>query len=69
LIGRLRDEKGFTIVVIEHDMKVVQGVSDRVFVLDHGVRIAEGSYEDVSRNEDVIEAYLGRPVDTNQARE
>jgi ABC-type branched-subunit amino acid transport system ATPase component len=67
LIGRLRDEKGFTIVVIEHDMKVVQGVSDRVFVLDHGVKIAEGSYEDVSRNEDVIEAYLGRPADTNQA--
>ena len=66
LIGRLRDEKGFTIVVIEHDMKVVQGVSDRVFVLDHGVKIAEGSYEDVSRNEDVIEAYLGRPADTNQ---
>ena len=63
LIGRLRDEKGFTIVVIEHDMKVVQGVSDRVIVLDHGVKIAEGTYEDVSSNEDVIEAYLGRPAD------
>ena len=63
LIGRLRDEKGFTIVVIEHDMKVVQGVSDRVIVLDHGVKIAEGTYEDVSGNEDVIEAYLGRPAD------
>jgi ABC-type branched-subunit amino acid transport system ATPase component len=68
LIGRLRDERGFTIVVIEHDMKVVQGVSDRVFVLDHGVRIAEGSYEEISRNEDVIEAYLGRPADTKEAR-
>jgi branched-chain amino acid transport system ATP-binding protein len=63
----LRDEKGFTIVVIEHDMKVVQGVSDRVLVLDHGVKIAEGKYEDVSRNEDVIEAYLGRPADIKEA--
>ena len=63
LIRRLCDEKGFTIVVIEHDMKVVRDVSDRVVVLDHGVKIAEGSYEDVSTNEDVIEAYLGRPAE------
>jgi ABC-type branched-subunit amino acid transport system ATPase component len=63
LIGRLRDERGFTIVVIEHDMKVVQGVSDRVVVLDHGVKIAEGTYEEVSTNDAVIEAYLGRPAD------
>ncbi len=63
LIGRLRDERGFTVVVIEHDMKVVRDVSDRVVVLDHGVKIAEGSYEDVSTNEDVIEAYLGRPTE------
>ena len=62
LIGKLRSEKGFTVVVIEHDMKVVRNVSDRVVVLDHGVRIAEGSYEEVSSNEDVIEAYLGRPA-------
>jgi ABC-type branched-subunit amino acid transport system ATPase component len=60
LIGRLRDEKGFTIVVIEHDMKVVRDVSDRVVVLDHGTRIAQGSYDEVSTNEQVIEAYLGR---------
>ena len=62
LIRRLCDEKGFTVVVIEHDMKVVRDVSDRVVVLDHGVKIAEGSYEEVSTNDDVIEAYLGRPA-------
>ena len=64
LITKMRDERGFTIVVIEHEMKVVRNVSDRVVVLDHGVRIAEGSYEEVSTNEDVIEAYLGRPAET-----
>ena len=63
LISRLRDERGFTVVVIEHDMRVVRDVSDRVVVLDHGVKIAEGSYEDVSTNDDVIEAYLGRPAE------
>jgi branched-chain amino acid transport system ATP-binding protein len=62
LIGRLRDEKGFTIVLIEHDMQVVRNVSDRVVVLDHGEKIAEGSYEEVSTNAQVIEAYLGRPA-------
>ncbi len=68
LIGKLREDRGFTIVVIEHDMKVVQGVSDRVIVLDHGVKIAEGSYQEVSTNEDVIEAYLGRPADLEGAK-
>jgi ABC-type branched-subunit amino acid transport system ATPase component len=63
LIGRLRNEKGFTIVVIEHDMQVVKNVSDRVVVLDHGVKLAEGSYDEVSTNEAVIEAYLGRPAE------
>jgi branched-chain amino acid transport system ATP-binding protein len=61
LIGKLRSERGLTVVIIEHDMKVVRDVSDRVVVLDHGVKIAEGHYDTVSRNEDVIEAYLGRP--------
>ncbi|MFQ5966315.1 MAG: ABC transporter ATP-binding protein [Acidimicrobiia bacterium] len=63
LIGKLRDDKGFTVVLIEHDMKVVRDVSDRVVVLDHGAQIAEGSYDEVSSNEDVIEAYLGRPAE------
>ncbi|MDG2427374.1 MAG: ABC transporter ATP-binding protein [Acidimicrobiales bacterium] len=63
LIGRLRSEWGFTIVMIEHDMKVVKDVSDRVVVLDHGVPIAQGSYDEVSNNPDVVEAYLGRPVE------
>jgi ABC-type branched-chain amino acid transport systems, ATPase component len=63
LISRLRDEWGFTIVIIEHDMKVVRDVSDRVVVLDHGVPIAQGAYDEVSTNPDVIEAYLGRPVE------
>jgi len=62
LIAKLRDDQGFTIVVIEHDMRVVRDVSDRVVVLDHGVTIAQGSYEVVSQDEGVIEAYLGRPT-------
>ena len=60
VIERLRTEKGLTILVIEHDMHVVEGVSDRVIALDHGVKIAEGSFEDVATHQAVIEAYLGR---------
>jgi branched-chain amino acid transport system ATP-binding protein len=63
LIGRLRSDKGFTVVLIEHDMKVVADVSDRVTVFDHGVRLAEGTYAEVSTDDKVIEAYLGRPAD------
>ena len=59
LIGRLREEAGYTILVIEHDMHVVEGISDRVVALDHGVKIAEGSFHDVATNELVVEAYLG----------
>jgi branched-chain amino acid transport system ATP-binding protein len=59
LIGRLRTEGGYTVMVIEHDMHVVEGISDRVVALDHGIKIAEGSFEHVATNEKVIEAYLG----------
>jgi branched-chain amino acid transport system ATP-binding protein len=59
LIGKLRDEGDYAILVIEHDMHVVEGISDRVVALDHGVKIAEGSFEEVATNERVIEAYLG----------
>jgi ABC-type branched-subunit amino acid transport system ATPase component len=59
LIGRLRSEGGYTVLVIEHDMHVVEGISDRVIAIDHGVKIAEGSFDEVATNELVIEAYLG----------
>ncbi len=64
LIGKLRDEGGYTILFIEHDMNVVAGISDRVVALDYGEKIAEGSYHDVVTNERVVEAYLGRKHDT-----
>jgi branched-chain amino acid transport system ATP-binding protein len=59
LIGKLRDDGKYTILVIEHDMHVVEGISDRVVALDHGVKIAEGSFDQVATDERVIEAYLG----------
>ena len=59
LIGRLRVDAGYTILVIEHDMHVVEGISDRVIALDHGIKIAEGLFDEVATHPLVVEAYLG----------
>ncbi|MBV7334403.1 ABC transporter ATP-binding protein [Chloroflexi bacterium TSY] len=60
LVGELRKRAGYTILLIEHDMNVVEKISDRVVVLDHGQKIAEGSFQEVTADEQVVAAYLGR---------
>ena len=68
LIKRIRDELGVTILLIEHDMSVVMGISDYITVLDHGSKISEGLPDQVRSDPKVIEAYLGKGVATGKLR-
>jgi len=59
LILKIREKYGLTIIVIEHDMKVIMNICERIIVLDHGVTIAEGTPKEIQANPEVIKAYLG----------
>ena len=63
LIVKLRDEEGVSVLLIEHDMKLVMSLSDRIYVVDYGKKIAEGTPREIQNNPEVIKAYLGEDLD------